>query len=174
MLQHCKLPSMTTGITLTNNKYAGAEDQVQRKWHKQLQSVLLWLLPEHSADQHMPHSSELSGISADTQPHTCQHNPVLRHPPMKPGDVVPDSAAASNSMQQNRLSSSHQQGTAGNAQAIGFDVAELYAAVKPQGNEPELSANNPKLRPKLRPYQKRAAAWMVAREHQQQVICNSR
>lgn len=46
----------------------------------------------------------------------------------------------------------------------GFDAAELYAAVKPSGNEPQLPQDNPKLRPTLRPYQKRAAAWMVARE----------
>ena len=158
---------------LSSNKHAGAEDQAQRKWHKQLQSVRTWLMPEHSSDQHMPHSSEVSAAPADSQLHICQQNPMPRHSPMKPEDTVPDSATASNSMQQNPESSAHQKGTAGNAQAaVGFDVAELYAAVKPQGNEPELSANNPKLRPKLRPYQKRAAAWMVAREHQQQVICN--
>ncbi len=49
-------------------------------------------------------------------------------------------------------------------QEEGFDAAELYAAVKPNGNEPELAGDNPRLRPTLRPYQKRAAAWMVARE----------
>lgn len=46
----------------------------------------------------------------------------------------------------------------------GFDAAELYAAVKPSGNEPQLPQDNPKLRPTLRPYQRRAAAWMVGRE----------
>ena len=46
----------------------------------------------------------------------------------------------------------------------GFDAAELYAAVKPSGKEPQLPQDNPKLRPTLRPYQRRAAAWMVARE----------
>ncbi len=51
----------------------------------------------------------------------------------------------------------------------GFDVAELYAAVKPEGNEAELAGDNPKLRPTMRPYQKRAAAWMVSRENASQV-----
>ena len=46
----------------------------------------------------------------------------------------------------------------------GFDAAELYTAVKPSGSEPQLPQDNPKLRPTLRPYQRRAAAWMVARE----------
>ena len=55
-------------------------------------------------------------------------------------------------------------------QGGGLDVAELYAAVKPHGNEPELTGDNPRLRPTLRPYQKRAAAWMVAREEACQVL----
>ncbi|KAL0055912.1 hypothetical protein WJX82_005648 [Trebouxia sp. C0006] len=41
--------------------------------------------------------------------------------------------------------------------------------VKPEGNETELTGDNPKLRPTLRPYQKRAAAWMVSRENASQV-----
>ncbi len=44
-----------------------------------------------------------------------------------------------------------------------FDAAELYTAVKPSGREPELQ-DLPQLNPVLRSYQRRAAAWMVARE----------
>ncbi len=46
----------------------------------------------------------------------------------------------------------------------GFDAAEVYAAVRPSARAPALEADLPALRPELRPYQRRAAAWMVARE----------
>ena len=50
-----------------------------------------------------------------------------------------------------------------------FDAAELYTAVKPSGREPELQQDLPQLNPVLRSYQRRAAAWMVAREKGQLV-----
>jgi len=40
----------------------------------------------------------------------------------------------------------------------------IYAAVRPTGREPELQGEFPNLSVQLRPYQRRAAAWMVARE----------
>ena len=46
----------------------------------------------------------------------------------------------------------------------GFDAAEIYAAARPSARAPALEGNLPALRPVLRPYQRRAAAWMVARE----------
>nr|XP_009611461.1 E3 ubiquitin-protein ligase SHPRH-like [Nicotiana tomentosiformis]XP_009611462.1 E3 ubiquitin-protein ligase SHPRH-like [Nicotiana tomentosiformis] len=45
-----------------------------------------------------------------------------------------------------------------------FDVASFYEAIKPSKEEPMLDDNLPGLLPKLRPYQRRAAYWMVQRE----------
>lgn len=50
----------------------------------------------------------------------------------------------------------------------GFDAAQLYSAVKPYGSEPMLQQQPTELLPLLRPYQRRAAAWMLARECVQQ------
>ncbi|GAQ81004.1 hypothetical protein KFL_000680200 [Klebsormidium nitens] len=46
----------------------------------------------------------------------------------------------------------------------GFDAKELYAAVRTCRDAPMLSGHFPALLPTLRPYQRRAAAWMVACE----------
>ncbi|KAK2982396.1 hypothetical protein RJ640_026239 [Escallonia rubra] len=46
----------------------------------------------------------------------------------------------------------------------GFDVAGFYEAVKPSKEDPMLENDMPDLLPKLRPYQLRAAYWMVQRE----------
>ncbi|KAK3022375.1 hypothetical protein RJ639_047349 [Escallonia herrerae] len=45
-----------------------------------------------------------------------------------------------------------------------FDVAWFYEAVKPSKEDPMLENDMPDLLPKLRPYQLRAAYWMVQRE----------
>ncbi|CAN4105330.1 unnamed protein product [Withania somnifera] len=45
-----------------------------------------------------------------------------------------------------------------------FDVASFYEAIKPSKEEPMLDDDLPGLLPKLRPYQRRAAYWMVQRE----------
>ncbi len=44
------------------------------------------------------------------------------------------------------------------------DAMEIYAAVKPSGDEPELPGDVPELKAKLHSYQRRSAAWMVHRE----------
>ncbi|KXZ52879.1 hypothetical protein GPECTOR_8g26 [Gonium pectorale] len=50
-----------------------------------------------------------------------------------------------------------------------LDVGWLYRAVKPSGTEPQWDGNPPELRPQLRPYQRRAVAWMLRRERHQEV-----
>jgi hypothetical protein len=56
--------------------------------------------------------------------------------------------------------------TATAAAAVSFAASEIYAAVKPTGQEPELTTELPQLRPtsQLRGYQRRAAQWMINRE----------
>jgi hypothetical protein len=50
-------------------------------------------------------------------------------------------------------------------------AAELYAAVKPTGDEAQWEGECPQLRPELRPYQRRAVAWMLRREAGQSHAC---
>ncbi|KAL3521327.1 hypothetical protein ACH5RR_019476 [Cinchona calisaya] len=45
-----------------------------------------------------------------------------------------------------------------------FDVAGFYEAIRPSKEEPMLDVQLPNLLPELRPYQRRAAYWMVQRE----------
>eukprot|EP00899_Mesostigma_viride_P007989 jgi/Mesvir1/17191/Mv07612-RA.1 len=45
-----------------------------------------------------------------------------------------------------------------------FDPSDVYSAVKPTGKEPMCTAEFPALAAKLRPYQRRAVAWMLRRE----------
>lgn len=149
---------------------AGAEDQVQRKWHKQLLSVLSWLLPEHRADGHVPQATQQPSASSNNTSSAHHKHDISGHSAVKPDDTMPGPADASISIKQDSDALVHQADSAGNAEPpAAFDAAELYAAVKPQGTEPELSRSSTKLRPTLRPYQKRAAAWMVSREQQTQV-----
>lgn len=131
-----------------------AEDghQLQRQWFKQLQVVFAWLLPQHAA--HAPKNMNLPAVAAsDSTLAAEQQQPQRQQQPDSSG-AAPVNAPAQASTTQVHVAE----------QAEGFDAAELYAAVKPTGSEPELTVKIEKLIPTLRPYQKRAAAWMVARE----------
>jgi hypothetical protein len=142
-----------------HQKHADAEDQVQRQWHKQLQAVFAWLLPEHAIEAHTPqHLPSLQGKDMQQQQQQQQELSSSQQQP-----------AANSSTLHASVSKASEADDNSGGETGGFDVAELYAAVKPEGSEPELAGDNPKLRPTLRPYQKRAAAWMVSREDASQV-----
>lgn len=98
--------------------------------------------------------------------HQCQQQQQQQ----TPSNSHQQSAASRNKLDASVRTQSEED-DAGEESGGALDVAELYAAVKPHGNEPELMGDNPRLRPTLRPYQKRAAAWMVAREEACQVRC---
>ncbi|XP_030540542.1 E3 ubiquitin-protein ligase SHPRH [Rhodamnia argentea] len=51
-----------------------------------------------------------------------------------------------------------------NRKDVKFDVSGFYEAIKPSKADPMLGDKIPNLLPKLRPYQRRAAYWMVQRE----------
>ncbi|XP_052107843.1 uncharacterized protein LOC107459335 [Arachis duranensis] len=56
--------------------------------------------------------------------------------------------------------------TSSNRKHTRFDPAGFYEAIKPSKSEPMLEDDIPELLPELRPYQRRAAFWMVEREKQ--------
>lgn len=53
-----------------------------------------------------------------------------------------------------------------------FEASQLYTAIKPRGDEPQFTADPPELRPLLRPYQRRAVAWMLQRERCPPALAN--
>ncbi|KAJ6855240.1 E3 ubiquitin-protein ligase SHPRH [Populus alba x Populus x berolinensis] len=54
--------------------------------------------------------------------------------------------------------------TSNSGKRVQFDVAGLYEAIKPSKSDPMLEDDLPDLVPTLRPYQRRAAHWMVQQE----------
>ena len=50
------------------------------------------------------------------------------------------------------------------------NAMEIYAAVKPRGDEPEMIGDPPELKARLHRFQRRSAAWMLHRENIPQVL----
>lgn len=117
----------------------------------------------------MPQPLDLS-CAQDKDLHQCQQQHQQQQ--QTPSDSHQQSAASSNKLDPS-VRTQCEEDDAREEQGGALDVAELYAAVKPHGNEPELTGDTSRLRPTLRPYQKRAAAWMVAREEASQVLSQS-
>ncbi|KAK9810177.1 hypothetical protein WJX72_006177 [[Myrmecia] bisecta] len=129
---------------------AGPEATVQRAWFEHLLLVLAWLMPEQSAEAHKPAGLVMPG-STRRLSSTSAAGPGCPRSPRSPNSprTSQDGGAEDDVVE---------------GEGVGFDAAELYAAVKPTGREAQLVGQPAALKPTLRPYQRRAAAWMVARE----------
>ncbi len=140
------------------------EEQQQRLWHRQLLAVVRWLLPhldpEAELEQQVQRAQQAQqGSAADRAAE------LLSSPLCSPRKAGGDPAGAALWPASPR-SPGGGSAAAAAAAASAFDAAELYAAVKPSGREPELpaGATSATLLPTLRRYQARAAQWMVQRE----------
>ncbi len=152
---------------------AYAEDTARRPWQAQLLTVLQWLAP-HWHDALTSTSAASSGDgSSCMHGHNLQEHCQLCQQVHQQSRVV-DSSSASGSMQGHEAPGTTDTGSANASSAArqqaaaAFDAAELYAAVKPTGREPQESRQPWQLRPVLRPYQRRAVHWMLQQEQQGQ------
>ena len=161
-------------------------------WWQQWLALQAWLLPQHSAEAHAEqqllddasvtfvHHRRQRGSSGDPTTTVAaapaaaeaarpQSGPVTQSagPSAAPATQQPGTQQALAGAAPARQVSA-EEASVQEAQHF-FDAAELYTAVKPSGREPELQQDLPQLNPVLRSYQRRAAAWMVAREKGQRV-----
>ena len=135
-----------------------AEDPQLRAWQRQLLALLQWLQPSLDPEQEIEVQGRVQGTAADE---------LLASPLCSPhkGGAGPGSPTLAAS-----ATPGSPCGLAAGAQQVpaSFDAAEVYAAVRPSGREPELdeAAVGSALLPQLRHYQRRAALWMIKREQQ--------
>ena len=163
-------------------------------WWQQWLALQAWLLPQHSAEAHAEqrllddasvtfvhhrrqrqrgssgdHTTTVAAAPAAAEAARHQSGPAAQSagPSAGPATQQPGTQQASAEAAP-AWQVSAEEASAQEAQHF-FDAAELYTAVKPSGSEPELQQDLPQLNPVLRSYQRRAAAWMVAREKAQRV-----
>ncbi|KAK9844148.1 hypothetical protein WJX81_006007 [Elliptochloris bilobata] len=126
-------------------------DVRQRQWNVHLLALLAWLSPQHTAAAFCPARQSQERRSLD----------VLRGGRGGPLSALQPAPPRSPRSPRIPRSPRSPMSPAGEG---GFDAAEIYAAARPSASAPELQGDLPALQPTLRPYQRRAAAWMVARE----------
>lgn len=173
----CSVPALPSGasgsasgrlhLSLTDKAAADAaehaEEQQQRQWHRQLLAVLRWLLPQLDPEQELELQSPQKQAELLASP-LCSPRAAAGAAAAGFGNPAAAAGTAAAGLASPRSPGAAAGGVPG--AAAGFDVSELYAAVKPTGREPELPAcaTAAYLLPTLRRYQARAAQWMVLRE----------
>ncbi|GIL56939.1 hypothetical protein Vafri_12224 [Volvox africanus] len=158
-------------------KASDPEDGHQHAWQAQLLDVLGWLLPHILVDgakvnQPAPLlQPPLPGVPLEAPP-----TPTGAGAPMLNGSAAgsmerslvrsPERSAFTEGITGGTTPLPTQTMSPGSAAAAGqgFDPGWLYGAVKPAGGAPQWLDDPLELRPRLRPYQRRAVAWMLQRE----------
>eukprot|EP00887_Chlorella_sp_A99_P002685 scaffold6.g2685.t1 len=159
--------TIITGLRLSLTAKAAAEavswpEEVrQRVWQRQLLAVLQWKQPELDPERE---------LLLQQAAHEPRAEALLRSPLCSPrGAGKQATAFAPGSPMAAAAAAAQLSPSPGSPRGLApssFDAAELYAAVKPTGREPELEqeAVGDALLPALRHYQRRAALWMIRRE----------
>ena len=173
---------------------AGPEDQRQRLWQAHWLRLQAWLLPQHGAEAHAQQQlledasegfihrrSSASGrdltaaaasdaqaarrdIGAEQAAAAAESDGGQLRAAADPASQASQAGGQADAARESTADVTAAADQAAAAREHVFDAAELYAAVKPSGQEPKLEQHLPELRPRLLAFQARAAAWMVARE----------